>query len=160
MESGAEYETVWYNDFPNADLPGGRQTKRAEIALSARAHMLDNLDDVISIRSLSRALGVSERTLRYAFQDTFGTSPLQYLKALRLRRAQRALRRANPTRTTVRREALRSGFWHLSRFSAEYKGHFGELPSATLKADRSTPTMPKLDTREIALRPQYLDKPA
>ena len=96
--------------------------------------MLDNLDRSISIRCLSSALGVSERTLRYAFHEAFGTSPVQYLKTLRLHRARGALRQANSKRTTVRREALRSGFWHLSRFSAEYKDYFGELPSVTLKS--------------------------
>ena len=112
-----------------------------------RQYMLDNLDGSISIRSLSSALGVSERTLRYAFHEVFGTSPVQYLKALRMHRARGALRQANSRRTTVRREALRSGFWHLSRFSAEYKEYFGELPSVTLKARPSTGTLPELDTR-------------
>ena len=141
MASVAGYGTVWPGAFQ-----GGRAS-RADVAFTARAFMLENLDESISIRSLSRTLRVSERTLRYAFQDPFGMSPLQYLKALRLEQAQRALRRSSPERTTVRREALRSGFWHLSRFSAEYKEYFGELPSVTLKAHPAAPTMPKSDTR-------------
>ena len=111
--------------------------------------MLDKLGDAITIQSLSRAVGVSERTLRYAFQETFGASPLQFLKALRLQKARQALRRSNPRQTTVKREALRSGFWHLSRFSAEYKEYFGELPSVTLKARPANPTMPKSDIRGV-----------
>ena len=79
-------------------------------------------------------LSVSERTLRTAFAEAYGMSPLQYLKSIRLLQARRALRNSNPRRTTVLREALRSGFWHMGRFSAEYKKRFGELPSATLRA--------------------------
>jgi AraC family ethanolamine operon transcriptional activator len=95
--------------------------------------MLENIDDAISVRRLSSTLGVSERTLRYGFQDLFGMSPLKYLKTVRLHRARQSLQRANSSRTTVLREAMRSGFWHLSRFSSEYKNYFGELPSATLR---------------------------
>jgi AraC family ethanolamine operon transcriptional activator len=32
---------------------------------------------------------------------------------------------------TVGDVAARWGFWHLSRFAADYRQHFGELPSAT-----------------------------
>jgi len=160
MATVAGHGTHRFKEFSRADTCERGRSTRADIAFTARAHMLDNLDDSISIRGLSRALGVSERTLRYAFQDAFDTSPLQYLKALRLQQAQRALRQASPRRTTVRREALRSGFWHLSRFSAEYKECFGELPSVTLKAHPNTVTMPKPDRGDIALGQQYLDRPA
>ena len=63
---------------------GARPIKRAEIAFAARAHMLENLDDAITVRGLSRALGVSERTLRYAFHKEYGISPSRYLKSTRL----------------------------------------------------------------------------
>jgi AraC family ethanolamine operon transcriptional activator len=45
----------------------------------------------------------------------------------------RALREADPQRETVGDIAARWGFWHLSRFAADYKEMFGELPSNTLK---------------------------
>ena len=108
--------------------------KRRWVAVRASAHMLRNIDNPISVHSLSSMLSVSERTLRYAFGEAYGMSPSQYLKSIRLLRARSALQKSNPGRTTVLREALRSGFWHMSRFSAEYKKRFGELPSATLRA--------------------------
>ena len=108
-------------------------SKRRWAAKRARTYMLENIDDAISVRHLSSALGVSERTLRYGFQDLYGMSPSKYLKAVRMQRVRQALQRAQASRTTVLREAMRSGFWHLSRFSLEYKNYFGELPSATLR---------------------------
>ncbi len=96
--------------------------------------MLRNLDGPISIQNLSSMLSVSERTLRYAFGEAYGMNPSQYLKSIRLLRARSALQKSSARRTTVLREALRSGFWHMSRFSAEYRRRFGELPSATLRA--------------------------
>ena len=33
--------------------------------------------------------------------------------------------------------AMRWGFWHLGRFSAEYRGFFGESPGRTLRRDGS-----------------------
>ncbi len=109
-------------------------TNRRWVAIHASAYMLRNIDGAISIQSLSSMLSVSQRTLRYAFGEVYGINPSQYLKSIRLLRARRSLQKANPRRTTVLREAMRSGFWHLSRFSAEYKRRFGELPSATLRA--------------------------
>ena len=108
-------------------------SRRRLAALEARAYMLENIDDAISVRRLSEVLGVSERTLRYGFQDLYGISPSKYLKAVRMHRVRQALQRANASQTTVLREAMRTGFWHLSRFSSEYKNFFGELPSATLR---------------------------
>ena len=108
-------------------------SKRRWAAQQARAYMLEHIDDAISVRRLSLLTGVSERTLRYGFQELYGMSPSKYLKAVRMQRVRQALRRAHSSRTTVLREAMRSGFWHLSRFSSEYKNFFGELPSATLR---------------------------
>ena len=96
--------------------------------------MLANIDGRISVHELATRVGVSERTLRNVFRKAYGTSPSQYLKAIRLLQARHTLENADPRRTTVLCVALRSGFWHMSRFSADYKQRFGELPSATLKA--------------------------
>jgi AraC family ethanolamine operon transcriptional activator len=48
---------------------------------------------------------------------------------MRLNRVRREL--ISRHEETVGDVAARWGFWHLSRFAADYRQHFGELPSAT-----------------------------
>ena len=47
--------------------------------------------------------------------------------------ARRALRAADPRRTTVSAIALDCGFWELGRFAVAYRRTFGESPSDTLR---------------------------
>ena len=72
------------------------------LAARARAYMLANIDRRISVPDLARQLGVSERTLRYAFRETYGTSPSRYLKTTRLQQARRALENADPLKARAR----------------------------------------------------------
>jgi AraC family ethanolamine operon transcriptional activator len=51
---------------------------------------------------------------------------------MRLNGARRMLLRAGP-RTKVSDAVEAYGFWHLSRFSRDYRRHFAELPSQTLR---------------------------
>ena len=88
---------------------------------------------VLKVSEVADAVGVSERTLRRAFQERFGVSTKQYLKARQLRAARRELARIDPDRTQVREVALRWGFWHSSQFAQDYRRAFGELPSDTLR---------------------------
>ncbi|MBN9426587.1 MAG: AraC family transcriptional regulator [Burkholderiales bacterium] len=57
-----------------------------------------------------------------------GVSPMQFLKNLRLERARAELQAGASSVAAV---ALRWGFVHLGRFSAEYRARFGESPSDT-----------------------------
>jgi AraC-like DNA-binding protein len=82
---------------------------------------------------ISKAIGVSSRTLRLACQEQLGVSPTQYLLLRRMRLAQRALQQADPNATTVTDIATIFGFWELGRFSVRYREVFGESPSSTLK---------------------------
>jgi AraC family ethanolamine operon transcriptional activator len=82
-----------------------------------------------------RRIGASRRKLNYCFQDVLGTSPVKYLRAVRLNGVRRELRSGT---AAVQDVAARWGFWHLGQFSLDYKRQFGELPSATLKASRTT----------------------
>jgi AraC family ethanolamine operon transcriptional activator len=60
-------------------------------------------------------------------------NPVAYLKLLRLNGARRDLLAAAGTNATQVQDVIaRWGFWHFSRFSAEYKQMFQELPSETL----------------------------
>lgn len=98
--------------------------------------MLANPDEPPSLLDVCSRVGASRRKLNYCFQDVLGTSPTQYLRALRLNGVRRSLRQA-PVGTTVQDVAARWGFWHLGQFSLDYKKHFFELPSETLARARN-----------------------
>ena len=85
-----------------------------------------------SIPEISRAAGVSQRTLEYAFRDVFGLTPLEFLKLQRLHATRRDLLCASPQEATVMAIAYRHGFYHPSRFARNYRRLFGEQPSVTL----------------------------
>jgi AraC family ethanolamine operon transcriptional activator len=78
-------------------------------------------------------LDISRRTLQYSFQEVLDLNPVKFLRVMRLNGVRRVLRAADPQNDTVGDVAARWGFWHLSRFAADYREMFGELPSDTLK---------------------------
>ncbi|MET0701429.1 MAG: helix-turn-helix transcriptional regulator [Mycobacterium sp.] len=85
---------------------------------------------------LSRAIGVSARTLQDGFQRYVGVSPTCYLREVRLQRARADL--SNPALcTTVSDTAYRWGFAHLGRFAVAYRNKFGESPSEALHKSAS-----------------------
>ena len=93
-----------------------------------RAH----LEASISLMSLCQALYTSERPLTYGFREVYGSSPMAYLKTLRLYAVRTQLQQAEPTATAIAEIAKRFGFRSLGHFSRDYKTMFGELPSETL----------------------------
>jgi AraC family ethanolamine operon transcriptional activator len=90
-----------------------------------------DLDD-LNLADLCGQVGVSQRTLEYAFRERLGASPAEFIRRLRLHRARRALLAAQRGDDTVAVIAMTFGFYQLGRFAAEYRTIFGELPSATL----------------------------
>lgn len=109
-------------------------TTRQRVVREARRYMHAHADAPITVPDLCAALHVSRRTLQYSFQDVLQMSPVAYLRALRLNGVRRALKRGGDEPVADR--AARWGFWHLSRFAADYKHLFGELPSQTLRQAR------------------------
>lgn len=108
---------------------------RQRVVREARRHMAEHAEQPISVPELCAALHVSRRTLQYAFQDVLQMSPVTYLRALRLNGVRRDLKRGGSE--PVADHAARWGFWHLSRFAADYRHLFGELPSDTLRGARA-----------------------
>ena len=99
----------------------------------AENYLRTHLREEVTIESLARITGVSTRSLFYGFRRWRDTTPMAYLKRLRLDVAREALRSAARTGASVTEVAMAVGFYHLSRFSSEYKARFGETPSVTLK---------------------------
>jgi AraC family ethanolamine operon transcriptional activator len=107
---------------------------RQYVVNKARDYMREHVDEPITVSDLCAHIRVSRRTLQYSFQDVLGTNPARYLRSMRLNGARREIRRQTDEHAQVADIAARWGFWHPSRFAAEYKSLFGELPSQTLKA--------------------------
>jgi AraC family transcriptional regulator, ethanolamine operon transcriptional activator len=98
--------------------------------------MLATGDEPVSILDVCKHVGVSRRKLNYCFQHVLGTTPIGYARAVRLNRVRRELKRCTDLRTGVYDIAASHGFWHFSQFSLDYKRHFCELPSETLRRGR------------------------
>jgi AraC family transcriptional regulator, ethanolamine operon transcriptional activator len=92
-------------------------------------------DGPFYVTDLCRGIGVSERTLEYAFKEILNMSPVAFLRRARLHCVRQALRAESRRTTTVSAVALKWGFWHFGDFSRAYKDCFGELPSDTLRRE-------------------------
>lgn len=115
-----------------APMPAFREVSRSLIVKAARRYAVENIHEPLQVIDICRATGTSRRALQTSFQDVLGVSPLSYLRLVRLNGARQAL--LQPARgLQVKDVVARWGIWHFSRFSAEYRELFGELPSETLK---------------------------
>src|SRR4051794_35228606 len=103
-----------------------------ELVEQAERLALANVQTPLDVPTLCRALAVSERTLRKAFQKIRGLPPCRRLRMLRLSGARWALLSAGGRFVTVTEIATSFGFVELGRFSVEYRKTFGESPSDTL----------------------------
>ncbi|MBR0679125.1 AraC family transcriptional regulator [Roseomonas eburnea] len=103
--------------------------RRAEEIIRARS------DEPLTLDGLALEVGVGLRALQAAFHDRRGTTPRAMLTATRLERARERLLLDHPV-PSVAAAAFLSGFVHLGRFAAAYRGQFGETPSETLRRRR------------------------
>lgn len=101
--------------------------------------MLAHQEETVSILDVCKSIGASRRKLNYCFLEVVGTSPIRYLRAIRLNGVRRELKQCTDVHTGVHDIAVRWGFWHFSQFSLDYKRQFAELPSETLRRARERP---------------------
>lgn len=84
-----------------------------------------------SLHELSRHCGVAERTLEYGFRHVYGTTPLRFIRSLRLTRSRSALLHPKNS-TSISATARALGFTHMGQYCRDYRRLFGETPSMTL----------------------------
>lgn len=93
----------------------------------------ERADQPHTLADLAAAARVSPRALQEAFRLHLDTTPLGYLREVRLRRAHRDLEAAGRDGSaTVSDVAHRWGFSNLGRFAAYYRKQYGQPPSRTL----------------------------
>jgi AraC family ethanolamine operon transcriptional activator len=107
---------------------------RGKVVARALDMIEHRFDRPLRLHDLCSHAGVGIRLLQRAFQERLGLSPMQYLKARRLSAARRLLSEAHPREKRVSEIARQCGFAHLGRFSVDYRSHFGETPSRTLRS--------------------------
>lgn len=113
-------------EVPNGSDVCVRSVKRAADYMEANADRPITLSDLVAIS------GTAGRTLYKHFRLSKGTSPMAYLRRVRLQKVREQLLHDNGVKT-VTEAAARWGFNHLGHFSADYHRCFGETPSSTLR---------------------------
>jgi AraC-like DNA-binding protein len=99
----------------------------------ATAYIEAHADVPLTLSDIADGAGIHARALQYAFRRHLDTTPLGYLRQVRLERAHRDLQVADPSRgDTVAGIAARWGFAKPSRFTSAYRARYGYAPSETL----------------------------
>jgi len=93
--------------------------------------------DDISVADIAAAACVTTRAVQLAFRRYLDTTPLGYLRQVRLEQAHRELLAAHPAPGTVTRIAADWQFTNPSRFTARYRATYGVLPSHTLHSSKT-----------------------
>ncbi|GAA0582422.1 hypothetical protein GCM10008997_34000 [Halomonas salifodinae] len=98
-------------------------------------YALTHLTCPVTLADLAKAVAMSERQLNTLCHEHLGSSPMLWLRNLRLD-AVRDILRKNP-QSDITSVAILHGFSHLGRFASYYRMRFGELPSKTVKSART-----------------------
>ena len=113
-------------------LAGSEDIRRLGRIAPVVRYIETNADSELTPEILARVGCVSVRALHSAFRRELDTSPMAYVRSVRLDRVRAELLRSDPQRVRVADIAMRFGFLHLSRFAKQYRDRFNELPSVTL----------------------------
>lgn len=101
-------------------------SRHGQIARVLRRIHADYADD-LDVTSLAREATMGVSTFHHAFREATSTSPLQYLKSIRLHRARALLVTEG---VNAQDAARRVGYASASQFSREYRRMFGASPAA------------------------------
>ena len=91
-------------------------------------------DSPPSVEDLCLRLRTSRRTLQNSFRQVADTTPVDYLRCVRLNVVRRQLMSTRAVDLNIAQAAADRGFTHLSHFAQRYRALFGELPSQTLRS--------------------------
>lgn len=122
--------------FPNTTLTDptieDRHDSHPDVLRRAIAFIEDHADQDISVADVAAAARVTIRALQYAFRRHRGSTPMSYLREVRIQQAHEDLVAADPAIVTVTEIAARWGFFHPGRFARHYRAVYGLPPHQTL----------------------------
>ncbi|MDM0078422.1 helix-turn-helix domain-containing protein [Variovorax sp. J2P1-59] len=91
-----------------------------------------------SVEELCLRIRTSRRTLQDSFRQVADSTPVHYLRCVRLNAVRRQLMSTRAADLSIAQAAEDRGFNHLGHFAERYKTLFGELPSQTMRAGAGT----------------------
>jgi AraC-like DNA-binding protein len=86
-----------------------------------------------TVSELAGDVNVSVRSLQEGFRRSMSTTPMAYLRELRMEQIFQDLCDAEPGTVTVTQVAEKCGISHFGRFAASYQRQFSEKPSDTMR---------------------------
>jgi len=96
-----------------------------------------NLHQPLTVIDIAEAVGISVRSLQAGFRQFRNTTPVAYLRRLRLETAHAEL--SSPENTLLVSEvALKWGFAQMGRFATQYRAMYGVSPSETARRASGT----------------------
>ncbi len=99
------------------------------------SHIINNVhkeySNTFEIQQLARKAGMSTTAFHAIFKDMTGTTPLQYIKNIRLHKAKEMIQHEREKASIA---AMRVGYESSSQFSREYKRTFGTSPAKDRQA--------------------------
>ncbi|MDT7552398.1 MAG: hypothetical protein QOH17_140 [Pseudonocardiales bacterium] len=122
------------NSIASVDAAPATQAETS-VVRRAVAYVEEHAGEAIGVTEIAAAAQIGARTLQEAFRRHLETTPMAYLRRVRLERAHAELLAADPTSgATVASIASRWGFANLGRFAATYRDSYGRSPRAALYA--------------------------
>ncbi|MGV0642106.1 helix-turn-helix transcriptional regulator [Mycolicibacterium sp. XJ879] len=136
-QAGRLLAAVTLSTFPNsaASQPSPHDyTDHKPVLLRRAMEFVEaNVTTDIALADIAEAVHVTPRAVQYMFRRHLETTPLQYLRRLRLHYARQEMLAADRPYDTVTEIAARWGFAHTGRFALQYRQTYGESPHFTLR---------------------------
>jgi AraC-like DNA-binding protein len=111
----------WLFDMRDAYIP----CQQADIIKRVHAYLVDNIEQHITIKQLSKQFPLAETTLKTGFKTVYGASIGDYLRNYRI---QVAAGRLSTGEASVTEVALSVGYENPSKFAAAFKTKTGRTP--------------------------------
>lgn len=92
----------------------------------ALVYLRENIEEPVTVAEVCRHIGVSRRWLEYAFSDSLGSSPFNYIRRQRLKHARRLLREERTT--AINTIATRTGYTSSNQLAKAFRAEYGLSP--------------------------------
>jgi AraC-like DNA-binding protein len=136
--AGRLLAAVTLSTFPNtaiAEATAHDRNDHQPVLLRRAIEFIEaNIDKDIGLGDIAETVCLTPRAVQYMFRRHLDTTPLQYLRRIRLHYAHHELLAADGRHDTVTAISARWGFMHTSRFAVLYRQTYGRSPHLTLRS--------------------------